>query len=54
VDDAVGCKDSSDWGRRRFGMVVFVLEIEFGTKELAADFVNGRLYVVGRGLEFDS
>lgn len=54
MDDAVGCKDNSDWRRRWFEMVVFVLEFEFGTKKLAADFVNGRLYVVERELEFDS
>ena len=51
MDNAVGCEDERDLERRRFAVVVFVLEVEveveFGMEELAEDFVNGRLCVVG-------
>ena len=55
MDSDVVRKDRSELRRRRFEVVVFVLEIEveFGElEELAEDFVNGRLYVAGE-VEFD-
>lgn len=49
-------EDRSELQQRRFEAAVFVLEVEveFGELvELVEDFVNGRLYAVGREFEFD-
>ena len=56
MDSDVVCEDRSELQRRRFEVVVFVLEVEveFGElEELEEDFVNGRLSAVEGELEFD-
>ena len=55
MDSDVVCEDRSELQRRRFEVVVFVLEVEveFGELEVEEDFVNGRLSAVEGELEFD-
>ena len=59
MDSDVVCEDRSELQRRRFEVVVFVLEVEVEfeeleeLEELEEDFVNGRLSAVEGELEFD-
>lgn len=56
MDNDVVCEDRSELQRRKFEVVVFLLEVEVELgelEELVEDFVKAGLYAVGEELEFD-